>query len=330
MKLPEAERLGAASGGRRVPALLRHAPGIALLAVLILSYGPVLVELVRDWIRDPNYNHGFLIPLISGYLVWSRRGELVSGEAKPSLLGLGGILVAVAMLILGTAGAEVFTQRVSLLLLLGSLVLFFYGWRRLRRVAFPLVFLLFAIPLPYIIYYGLTGPMQALAAKCAVLGLKAIGVPLLAQGNVIHLANGSLEVAEACSGIRSLYAFLALGALVAQSTSIPAWGRLLVFLATIPLSIVGNAVRVWASGVGTCLVGPEVTHGTVHELFGLLVFAVSLGVFLLFKKVVRNAWSHAGSSPSPLLDSPGSTPESSEAGDRQTKRSPPSSSSPSS
>jgi exosortase len=330
MSLPEAERSGSASDGNRSPTLLRLAPGIALLVVLIASYGPVVIELVQDWIRDPNYHHGFLIPIVSGYLLWNRRRELVSDAARPSWFGLVGILLAAAMLILGSAGAEVFTQRLSLLVLVGSLVLFFYGWRRLRRVAFPLAFLLFAIPLPYLIYYGLTGPMQALAAKCAILGLKAIGVPLVAQGNVIHLANGSLEVAEACSGIRSLYAFLALGALVAQSTSVPIWGRLLIFLATIPLSIIGNAVRVWASGVGTCLVGPGVTRGTPHELFGLLVFAVSLGVFLLFKKVVGNAWSRAGSSPSPLSGSPGSTPEGSEAGDRQAKPSPPSSSSPSS
>lgn len=330
MSRPETEPSGSASDGRPSPALLRHAPGIALLAVLIASYGPVVIELVKDWIRDPNYHHGFLIPVISGYLFWNRRRELVSDPVRPSWFGLGGILLAAAMLVLGSAGAEVFTQRMSLLVLVGSLVLFLYGWRRLRRIAFPLAFLLFAIPLPYLIYYGLTGPMQALAAKCAILGLKAIGVPLVAQGNVIHLANGSLEVAEACSGIRSLYAFLALGALVAQSTSVPIWGRLLIFLATIPLSIIGNAVRVWASGVGTCIVGPEVTRGTAHELFGLLVFAVSLGVFLLFKKVVGKAWSRAGSSPSPLSGSPGSTPGDSGAADRPTKLSPPSSSSPSS
>lgn len=327
MNTRETDPGGAASAGRRRPAFLRHAPAVALLVVLVASYGPVVIELVRDWIRDPNYHHGFLIPVISGYLLWQRRREWAEDPARPSGWGLVGIVVAAAMLILGSAGAEVFTQRLSLLLLLGSLVLFLHGWRRLRRVAFPLAFLLFAIPLPYLLYFGLTAPMQSLAAKFAILGLKAIGVPLVAQGNVIHLANGSLEVAEACSGIRSLYAFLALGALVAQSTSVPFWGRLLIFLATIPLSVIGNAVRVWASGVGTCMVGPEVTRGTVHELFGLLVFAVSLGVFLLFKKVIGRAWSHAGSSPSPSSDSPESTPGSSAAGERQTPSSPPSSSS---
>ena len=173
---------------------------------MLLVYWTVLRELVVDWYRDPNYFHGFLIPIVSIYFIWTNREKLRRTPLAPSILGLPGVLVALAVLVLGTAGAEVFTQRVSLLLLLGSLVLFLYGWARLRIVAFPLLFMLLAIPLPYVVYYGLTIPMQAFAAKLAVGGLKIIGVPALTQGNIIHLPGGSLEVAEACSGIRSLYA----------------------------------------------------------------------------------------------------------------------------
>ena len=155
---------------------------------------------------------------------------------------------------------------------------------------FPLAFLLLAIPLPYVIYYGITAPLQTFAAKCAIVGLKVVGVPAVAQGNMIHLPETSLEVAEACSGIRSLYAFLALGALLAHSMPIPLWGRLLVFASTIPLSVAGNAVRVWGSGLGAYLIGPETTKGTVHELFGLITFSVALGLFVLFRKGARNLW----------------------------------------
>lgn len=278
--------------------LLRHAPAIGVLVALLTVYAPVLLELVRDWIRDPNYNHGFLIPLVSGYLLWTKRRDIARLSLSPSILGLFGVLAAAAMLILGTAGAEVFTQRMSFLLMLASLVLFLYGWGHLRLVGFPIAFLFFAIPLPYVIYYGLTGPLQALAAKLAVFGLKATGVPAVVQGNMIHLPQTSLEVAEACSGIRSLYAFLAVGALVAQATPIPLWGRLCIFALTIPLSVAGNAVRVWGSGMGAYLIGPEATHGTVHELFGILVFVVALGIFVLLKKAVGKLWSSAPSSPS--------------------------------
>lgn len=293
--------------------IARLAPRIALIGVLTAVYGTVLVELVRDWIRDPNYTHGFLIPLVSAYFLWKRREELRRPGGSPSIWGLAGLVLAMAMFVLGTAGAEVFTQRVSLLLALASLVLFLYGWRNLRLVLFPIALLFLAIPLPYVIYYGLTAPMQAFAAKAAVWGLKAVGVPSVAQGNVIHLPQGSLEVAEACSGIRSLYAFLAVGALAAQSMSIPFWGRLLVFSCTIPLSVAGNSFRVFSSGIGAWLIGPQVTKGTVHELFGVFVFAVSLGVFVLIKKAAKSLWSSGLSSPSSSSASPEPMPGNSAA-----------------
>ena len=312
---------------KQIPKL---APRIALIVVLIASYGTVLVELVHDWIRDPNYGHGFLIPFASAYFLWKRRAELRRPGDAPSMWGLAGLGVAMALLVLGTAGAEVFTQRVSLLLALASLVLFLNGWRHVRLVAFPIALLFLAIPLPYVIYYGLTAPMQAFAAKVAVWGLQAVGVPSVVQGNVIHLPQGSLEVAEACSGIRSLYAFLAVGALVAQSMSIPFWGRLLVFSLTIPLSVAGNSFRVFSSGIGAWVVGPQVTKGTVHQLFGVLVFGVSLGIFILIKKAAKRLWSSGTSSPPSSSAFPGPMPRSS-ATDRppwstspNSKRSPPS------
>ena len=271
----------------------RHGVALATTVVVLASYAPVLFGLVSDWMRDPNYYHGFLIPRISGYLVWSKRDDLRETRRAPSRWGLGGLLFAAALLVVGTAGAEVFTQRVSFVLTLSSLALFLGGWPHLRILGFPLAFLLLAIPLPYVVYYGLTAPMQALAAKCAVWGLSGLGVYVLAEGNVIHLPNTSLEVAEACSGIRSLYAFLALGALVAYFTAIPFWARMLVFLATIPLSVAGNAVRVLGSGLGAYLIGPEAADGTLHELFGLLVFVISLGLFILIKRAARTLWSSA-------------------------------------
>jgi exosortase len=285
-------------GGDLLKQISKLAPQVSLIGVVMVVYGPVVVELVRDWIRDPNYSHGFLIPLVSAYFLWKSREELRRPGALPSIWGLPGILLAMGLLVLATAGAEVFTQRVSLLLTLASLVLFLRGWRHLCVVAFPLAVLFLAIPLPYVIYYGLTAPMQAFAAKAAVWGLQTVGVPSVAQGNVIHLPQGSLEVAEACSGIRSLYAFLAVGALVAHSMSIPFWGRLLVFSFTIPLSVAGNSFRVFGSGIGTWLIGPQVTKGAIHELFGVLVFVTSLGVFILIKKAARSVWSSGISSPS--------------------------------
>ncbi len=302
--------------------------GGVLAIVIAATFIPVLVNLVKDWLRDPNYNHGFLIPIVSGFLIWKRRSALKAAPISPSFVGLAGIVIAGGMFILGTAGAEVFTQRVSLLLLLGSLVVYLYGRRHFALIAFPLAFMLFAIPLPYVVYYGLTSPMQALAAKCAIWGLKGIGVQAVAEGNIIHLPNGSLEVAEACSGIRSLYAFLAFGALVASATSIATWGRIAVFLTTIPLAVAGNAVRVWGSGVSAYLFGLGATKGTVHEMFGLVVFSVSLGVYVLFRRLARSIWPSAASSPPSSSPSWGPSAGSSERAAPQREGSPHSSSSP--
>ena len=276
-----------------MPLLIDRKSGFWLGAVAVIVaavYAPVMAELARDWIRDPNYSHGLLVPLVSAFLLWQRRARLAATELRPSFWGLAGVVASVLLLVVGTAGAEVFTQRVSLVLLLASVVLFLAGWRWLRECAFPLGFLLLAVPLPYVIYYDLTGPLQAVAAKMGIFGLRLVGIPAVGEGNIIHLPGCSLEVAEACSGIRSLYAFLALGALLARSLPLAWWGRVIVFLLTIPLSVAGNALRVWGSGVAAHVGGPHLAEGTVHELFGLVIFAVALGILALVGKGARKIW----------------------------------------
>lgn len=270
---------------------------LSVLAVLLV-YSSVLVELGRDWLRDSNYSHGLLIPFISGFLIWSKRKELAGLPTAPSNWGIPGLVVAALLLVLGSAAAEVFTQRISFLLMVGSAVIFLAGWKWARVLAFPVALMLLAIPLPYVIYYSLTGPMQALAAKMAIVGLKGVGLPAVAEGNIIHLPQATLEVAEACSGIRSLYAFLAVGAIMAYSLPMPLPGKVALFLSTIPLSVLGNAVRVWGSGMAAHLAGIEATTGTAHEMFGLFVFAISLIVLVLIRKGVGLIWRSDPSSSS--------------------------------
>ena len=268
--------------------------GPALLALVTgLVYAPVILGLFRDWMDDPNYSHGFLVPVVSGVLMWQRRGDLAALPLRPANIGLLGIVAACGMLVAGAAGAEVFTQRVSGVVLLASAAVYLRGWAWLRVSAFPIAFLLLAIPMPYVIYYGLTTPLQGLAAKTAGVALNGIGILMIREGNIIHLPGTSLEVAEACSGIRSLYAFLALGALLARSLPIPYYAKWLVFLATVPLSVVGNAFRVFGTGVGVHLVGPAAAEGVVHESFGLIIFSVALVFLFLLGKGARSVWHSA-------------------------------------
>ncbi len=271
----------------------RAATGI-LVAVIALVYAPVLAKLAGDWVHDPNYSHGILVPGIVLFLLWRKRREFACIPRRPHWLGFAAVLGSMGLLVLGAAGAEVFTQRVSFVLLLFALVVYLLGWGWLRVTWFPLAFLFLAIPLPYVLYYSLTSPMQSFAAKCAVSGLQSIGVPVLAQGNILHLPGQTdLLVAEACSGIRSLYSFLSLGALAAYSMPIPLLGRGLVFLATIPLSVAANAFRVWATSLGVYLIGPQVAEGWIHESFGLIVFVAALLLFLLIRKGAKRLWRSA-------------------------------------
>jgi len=181
-----------------------------LLSLLVLLYASILRLLIFQWWTDPNYGHGFFVPLFSGYILWHQRERWIKSEIKPSNFGFPVMLGAVGLLFVGSLGAELFTSRFSLLVLIAGIILFLAGWKMLRAVAFPLAFLVFMIPIPVIIYNQITFPLQLIASRLATFWLEAVQVPVLRDGNVLVLSNLSLEVAEACSGIRSLMSLIAL------------------------------------------------------------------------------------------------------------------------
>ena len=252
-----------------------------LVLTLAFVYWPVLIPLWQDWSRDENYSHGFLVPLVTAFLLWGSRRELRRTPVGWDWRGLWLIVPSLGVLLLGTAGAEYFLQRVSLVGLLGGLLWFCAGPGWARLCTFPIAFLLFAVPIPYVVYYSLSFPLQQLAAKAAGASLVAIGIPAVRVGNTIELPNGTLEVAEACSGLRSLVALLAMGALFARFTQDRAWRRWAVFLSTVPIAIFGNALRVFATGLGVYLGGQKWAEGRIHESMGLLIFAFALAALFM-------------------------------------------------
>lgn len=252
-------------------------PLAALAAAGAVLYGQVVPWMVQDWARDENYSHGFLVPVISAYLLWARRDELAeaAAEAKGSLLGLLMCLGSLAQLIVGRAGAEFFLQRSSLVLLLFGAVLWLWGWPMFRVTWFPLAFLFFMVPIPYLIYDSIAFPLKLLAARVATDSLFLLGVPVFREGNIIHLASQTLEVADACSGIRSLVSLLALGVVYAYFTESSRWKRAVIVLSTIPIAIVANALRVTGTGILTHYVSPKAAEGFFHTFSGWLVFVVA-------------------------------------------------------
>ena len=261
---------------------------LGILAILIgILYFGVLVHLGGDWLHDPDYSHGFLVPLFSAFLVWRNRHTLARLPVRPTWWGLIGIVGALAVLVVGKLGAELFLTRSSLVLLLGSVVLYFLGWRWLRALLFPLAFLFLMIPIPDLLYDQISLPLQFFASHVASSMLTLIGVPVLRDGNIIHLPAMTLEVAEACSGIRSLVSLMALAIIYGYLLEPTMWRRLLLLVAAVPIAVIANAVRITGTGVLVEYWSPEMASGFFHAFSGWLVFLLALFILFAFHRVLR-------------------------------------------
>lgn len=245
-------------------------------ALLLILYGPVLKALVLDWWRDPNYGHGFLVPVFAGYVLWKERFRLARLTARPSNFGLLVMLGAISLLLIGSLGAELFSSRVSLIVLAGGIVLFLAGWTMFRAVLFPLGFLLLMIPIPTIVFNQITFPLQLLASRFATFWLQLVNVPVLREGNLIILPNYTLEVVDACSGIRSLMTLITLAFAYGYLAESRRWARYLLVLLMIPIAIVSNAIRIMGAGVLTYHFGPAAAKGFFHEFSGWVIFVAAL------------------------------------------------------
>lgn len=259
----------------------------SLLASFALLYRHVIEKLVFDWSNDENYSHGFLIVPIALYFVWERRDALRVAPIRPSLLGLVVILGGAATLVAGILGAELFLSRVSMLGIAFGTVLFVLGWAHFRILFLPILFLLLMVPLPAIIFNQIAFPLQLLASRFGEMALMACNIPVLREGNVMILANTTLEVAEACSGIRSLVSLLTLGIVYAYFSDPRIWVRTVTILSTIPIAIMVNGWRVAGTGIAAHFYGPEVATGFLHTFSGWLLFVVAFALLFLVMRALQ-------------------------------------------
>ena len=266
---------------------LRIGAAVLFLVTFGSLYREVLVKLVHDWATDGNYSHGFLIAPLAVYLAWERRFRLGAASPRPSALGLLLVLGGVGLLLTGTLGAELFLMRISMLVVLTGAVLFTFGWRHLRIVAFPLAFLLLMIPLPAILFNRIALPLQLVASQFGELMLSTLAIPVLREGNVLVLANTTLQVAEACSGIRSLVSLLTLSILYGYFVDPRATVRVTLAALTIPVAIVANGLRVAGTGVAAHYYGADAAEGFFHTFSGWLVFVVALMFLFAIHRLVR-------------------------------------------
>jgi exosortase len=260
---------------------------IVLVLLLGWLYGSILFHLVKQWSADPNFSHGFFVPLFSLYVLWLDRSKLAKVKRAPSSWGLLVLLLALCTLILGVLGAELFLSRVSLLLVLAGLVIFFLGWQYFRAILFPWAFLVLMVPIPAIVFSQITFPLQLLASKFAAATLPWLGVPVLREGNIINLPAMPLEVAEACSGIRSLLSLTTLAIIYGYLMETRISIRVALALASIPIAIFANSLRIVGTGLLVQYWDAEKAQGFFHIFSGWLIFMVSLGILGLLHKLLR-------------------------------------------
>ncbi len=260
-----------------------------IVACLLLLYFRVLQGLVSDWLHLPDFSHGFLIPIVSLYFVYERRKQLSALNRSGSWTGFGLLLLGIVLLLFGNLATEYFTMRFSILVVLGGMVLFLLGKECFGNLLFPIAFLIFMIPIPSVLLDRVTFPMQLFASKAAAKSLYLIGIPALREGNVILLANTSLEVAEACSGIRSLLSLLALSVVFAYFSQNSTWKRILLVLSTFPIAIIANAARVAGTGILAHHYGNKVAQGFFHGFSGWILFVVAFVCLFAVGSVLSRA-----------------------------------------
>ncbi len=289
-----------------------------IAAAIAFLYANVLAKLGFDWWTDENYSHGLLVPFVIGFIIWSEFDSIKKAIEKPRVLfGFAVILFALVMLLGGVLGAELFVQRISLVLILIGIVIYFFGAKISQLLVVPFVLLLFAIPIPQIIFNKIAFPLQIYASQIAVWGIRLFGVPTVRKGNVFEiLPNGAtqtiaLEVVEACSGIRSLMTLVTLALILAYFTrnrkhnaddgwffcfkNFDFWRTILLMLSAIPIAVLTNAGRVTAIGVLTYNYGKKATESFWHNLSGWLVYVVALlilfginaGLKFVYRKVTK-------------------------------------------
>jgi exosortase len=278
---------------------IRSVPWVAIAwfaALIFVVYFRSLYRLVSVWISDEDMGHGFFVPLVAGYIVWQRRDRLLALDWKPAWWGVGVILFGLVQSYVGTLGAELFLQSTAILVTLVGVLLTLGGVPLVRELAFPLLLLPFMIAIPAIVYSRITFPLQLFASWVAENVLNFIDIPTLRDGNVLELPHQKLNVAEACSGIRSLLSLTFFSLVYGYFFDRRVWMRVTLLIATVPIAILANAGRVTVTGIVSEKIDPRLAQGFSHELEGFLVFLVAIGLLIALHAILNRFFKN----PKPL------------------------------
>lgn len=264
-----------------------------LILLLAAVYSRIVRDMVMQWANDENYSHGFIVPLIAAWFLYERRDALLKSEIVPWNPGLVVVILGLLQLLLGFLATEYFTMRSSLLVVLAGVVLFFFGRQIFRRSLLPLGYLILMVPLPYILYDSIAFPLKLFVSRISVTALQMMGVVVLREGNMIMFPALTLEVAEACSGMRSLVSLLALSTAYAIYLRTGGFRRWFLILSAVPIAVCTNALRVIVTGILAQKWGAQAAEGFFHEFAGLAVFGMAVLFLLLAGRVVKRGSEEA-------------------------------------
>jgi exosortase len=262
-------------------------PLLLLGALIVVVYFRVAIKLVTDWVQIEEDSAGLLIPFFVAYLIWDKRKELSSVPIRRTWSGIWLVALGVLVFFLGVFGADLFLARTSFLLLAAGIIWTLFGPALLRQSKFILFICLLGIPLPVLVLSRLTFPLQQLASVVSSTLLTFVGVPVLREGNVIQLPAMQLEVAEACSGIRSLMSLFTIAVIYGYFLEKSITRRVILALASIPIAVVANSARIFGTGLCVQYWDPVKAMGFFHEFSGWLIFLVSLSCLYLVHTAMR-------------------------------------------
>jgi len=258
-----------------------------LCLLMVLLYYPIGIKLVSDWYNIEDNSHGLLIPFFVIFLLWDKREKLRATPLRPAWGGIGLVLFGLCVLMVGVFGADLFLSRISFLIVVLGIILMLMGRPMLRETSFMLFVFLLAIPLPTLIMNHITFPLQLRSSQLATGLLSLVGIPVLREGNVIQLPAMQLEVAEACSGIRSLMSLFTVAVIYGYFIEKTTLRRVILAAAAIPIAVAANAARIFGTGLCVQYWDPDKAQGFFHEFSGWLMFLVSLSLLYLVHVVMR-------------------------------------------
>jgi len=266
---------------------------LSLLALFVVVNHTGLSVLMERWDSDSNYGHGYLIPFISLYFVWAKKDELRPLMPSACLWGLAGFLFGVLLGFLAMPLASAVLAGIAIVVMANGLLLYLGGTRVYAALWLPALYLIFMVPLPQFLHNQIANPLQHFASWSAANILDGLlGIPTMREGNVIRLAGHTLQVAEACSGMRSIMGLLALGVAFGYFWERPLWERLFLIVSTVPIAITANICRVTGTGVIYHLGYERFAQGFYHEFTGWFVFLFAMALFMSEAYVLSHLFVH--------------------------------------